>query len=563
MSSLLSQITEGAGKLKPRNKNKVTTTPVIQQISDNPLIASITQPSQQTVSTKPLYSQSPYDSLRGVNELLASLPSVPNRDYDSLTGMNEYIATLPPVPPSKRTITQFLNQNPIPNIIAPNLEALSDNQLIASVTQKPTPPPQKITKEENDLLQQTLSTTVPNVDELLSSVNQMKPFLSGIQNATLKPIDVNAKRPKKVKQPKKVSPEQKVINDKIESNKETIALYNQGIIGMRAIVAPGGEEDNTNYTMYDSDDNNETSTTVNPLHAAVVPPKTSTTVNPLHAAVVPPKTSTTVNPLQAAVIQTKPSTTSVMDQITAQGRRLKPTKTNKPDTPPIVQSETQATTVTPAIVQTETQAQSATEDDEWGEESVESLAAKIVKADVIKAKLDKLDKTKTPAQILVDNKMKFRAIDDLDEKGRSPGQHAQHAALRKEVLVAAAIVKFETIDKAISEINTLIAKIENGQPNEMISGGDLIAFNKILALVDMRWKTKSFSNAIAIKILNDNKDIMSSINKIVDIAKVQKPQPPSKNPSKKPPFGSTVQSIRSNDTSPIDYPIDISSNVSR
>jgi len=161
MSSLLSQITEGAGKLKPRNKNKVTTTPVIQQISDNPLIASINQPSQQTVS-----AQSPYYSLRGVNELLASLPSVPNRDYDSLSNVNEYMATLPPVPKSKKTqITKILEQYPIDGI-----KSYSQQQLlivpssVATTPQPPPPlPPQKITKEEKAILQQTASVPIPNV----------------------------------------------------------------------------------------------------------------------------------------------------------------------------------------------------------------------------------------------------------------------------------------------------------------------------------------------------------------------------------------------------------------
>ena len=197
-----------------------------------------------------------------------------------------------------------------------------------------------------------------------------------------------------------------------------------------------------------------------------------------------------------------------------------------------------------------------------GGESVEDFAAKIVKADIAKAKSDMLDKTKTPAQILADNKIKFQAIDAIDDEIRNPGQHAQHAALRKEVLTAAAIVKFNTIDNAVVEIDTLIKKIKKGKPDEMLSGADLIAFNAILILAEMRWKTKTFSNARAIQILDDNKGIMTSVNKLVDIANAKKPKPPPPKIKTTPRFA-TVQSIQSKDISPDNYPIDISSNVSR
>ena len=77
----------------------------------------------------------------------------------------------------------------------------------------------------------------------------------------------------------------------------------------------------------------------------------------------------------------------------------------------------------------------------------------------------------------------------------------------------------------------------------------------------MKTVSPTFTNDYAKRIIAENLELIkSSINKLEEIDKATKPPPPSK---QKPIFGSTVQSIQSNDISPINYPIDVSSNVSR
>jgi hypothetical protein len=457
MSSLLSQITEGAGKLKPQNKNKVTTTPVTKQTS---LISQITEVvgklkprNKNKVTTTPLYSQSPYDSLTGVNELLASLPSVPNRDYDSLTGsnellaslppvpnrdydsltgINEYIATLPPVPPSKRAITQFLNQNPIPNIITPNLEPLSDNQLLASVTQKPPPPPQKITKEEKAILQQTASVPIPNV--VIPSLQPLP--------------DESRRRPAPI------------MNDLLSQIKE----------GKKTQKNTGQE--------------------------IIKPPKILT---PFEQAIA--DRSKFIRPLEAD------------------------------------------------------------DDAEPAEWEAEDEKPKVQTTDTSKKEKEKVDEPLTAAQILAADKKKFEVLNNKDEKIRTPAETFKHNELRKSILVANAINKYGSIDKGISEISALLDSISAKVVNEKVAGADKIKFNKLLTILNMKTVSPTFTNDYAKRIIAENLSLIkTSLNKLEEIDKATKPPPPSK---PKPIFGSTVQSIQSNDTSPIDYPIDISSNVSR
>jgi hypothetical protein len=434
--------------------------PSIPQNISNDLIKNIKpqskitpKPLTQKVLTKPLFSQSPYDSLTGVNELLASLPSVPNRDYDSLTGsnellaslppvpnrdydsltgINEYIATLPPVPPSKRAITQFLNQNPIPNIITPNLEPLSDNQLLASVTQKPPPPPQKITKEEKAILQQTASVPIPNV--VIPSLQPLP--------------DESRRRPAPI------------MNDLLSQIKE----------GKKTQKNTGQE--------------------------IIKPPKILT---PFEQAIA--DRSKFIRPLEAD------------------------------------------------------------DDAEPGEWETEDENPKVQTTDTSKKEKEKVDEPLTASQILAADKKKFEVLNNKDEKIRTPAETFKHNELRKSILVANAINKYGSIDKGISEISALLDSISAKVVNEKVAGADKINFNKLLTILNMKTVSPTFTNDYAKRIIAENLSLIkTSFNKLEEIDKATKPPPPSK---PKPIFGSTVQSIQSNDTSPIDYPIDISSNVSR
>ena len=155
----------------------------------------------------------------------------------------------------------------------------------------------------------------------------------------------------------------------------------------------------------------------------------------------------------------------------------------------------------------------------------------------------------------------FNALDKISPDIITIPETQEHNRLRKELLVENAIEKYGSIDDGINEIRALLITISKKVGNDKVTKDDKADFNKLLTILNIKNVSPTITNSYVKRIIAENLGLINtSLNKLEEKSKTIHMPPPDK-PNQK--FGSTVQSIQSNDTSPVNYPIDVSSNVSR